>query len=164
MCTDQWNATFSVTGIVGHRGYGLLASGLARELNLHGFAFDSSQFIDSPVAIFQDWDMENREETKGWIEQFQSGTTFQVFSDDETVTTDSHVLPNEHSSIFEVFRTPRTVETFCMIAAGCATDDYYDSFCGQLLGSDDRFSHMFELWGRTNRSHKGGTLQSHGID
>jgi hypothetical protein len=96
----------------------------------------------SSVSIFQEWSEKDGGE-KGFVEQFRSVTTFQISSYDDAPTSDSHVMPTDVSEVFGFSRTPRTIETSCMVAAGCGTTDYYDNFCGQLLGSTDRFAKLF---------------------
>jgi hypothetical protein len=137
-----------VTAIVGHGCYGTIAKGLAGQYLLPGFAFQSSQFQRSPVSVFQDWD--DAVGTNGdWrLADIRSQIPFQVFAPDMAISGLAGQLPDLESGIVTYFKTPRALETFCLIVAGCATTSRYDSLCDQLLGSAKRHQDMFQLWGR----------------
>lgn len=146
-------SNIKITGIIGYGAYGLLAKGLAARMNCHGYAFRSSQLDESLVSVYQGWEKEDQDKMEGRVEHFSSGSSL-LFPSTATSTSDFHALPSK-PGLKTFFHSPRTVETFCLIAAGCATTDKYDYFCERVLGSKKMFDDMFELWGRTNRSFTG---------
>jgi hypothetical protein len=141
-----------MSGIVGHGAYGLLAKSLSGHYSTRGYAFTSLRFANSPVSTFREWDRESNESDEGPIEHFRSSITFQVFTDVTQERSDWHILPTEYTGISGFFRTPRAAETFCLVAAGCATTDRYDDLCARLLGSPEGFQEMLCQWNRTRRS------------
>jgi hypothetical protein len=158
-CVQQYVETISgqrrmmMSGIVGHGAYGLLAKALSGHYSTRGYAFNSLQFENSPIAILREWERGDNESDEGPIEHFRSGTSFQVFTDQVFKTSDWHILPTNHTGIAGFFETPRVAEMLCLVAAGCATTDQYDNLCGRLLGSAKGFQEMLCLWNRTRRSH-----------
>jgi hypothetical protein len=133
-----------VRAVVGHGSYGLLAKGLAWQKNWPGLAFDSSQYFDSPVSIYESW-ATDRCEKCGWTTDFYSGLSAQVLPEVTTLVSTSHMMP----SLGGYFDTSTTEETFCMTVAGCAVTSRYDLLCETLIGSHERYFEMFKAWNRT---------------
>jgi hypothetical protein len=154
---DRWAQTYlenatgqreiMLSGIAGHGAYGLLAKAISGHYNTRGYSFNSLQFANSPLSVFRAWETPN-ESLEGAIEHFRSDLTFQVFTDDTRQMSDWHILPFDKNGISAFFRTPKTAETFCWVAAGCAITDQYDKLCDSLLNGP-KFMDMLEKWNRT---------------
>jgi hypothetical protein len=144
-----------VKAVVGHGCYGLLAKGIALANGWVGLAFDSSQFVDSPVSIFDQWGSGDSQQPGnassvrwGSTKDFYSGTSLQVFPEDTSVKSEPHLMP----AFSGWFRTRMTEETFCNAAAGCSTTSRFDRLCEVFLGSAKRFNNMFDGWNRSRAS------------
>jgi hypothetical protein len=143
-----------VKAVVGHGSYGLLAKGLGWHNGWPGIAFDSSPFFDSPLSIFETWTPKSSTQSS-WTADFYSGRSLQILPEHSTMNSESHIMRNFGGFFF--FQTPTTEETFCIVAAGCATDDRFDLICNSLLEPKDRFSDMFEKWNRSRASESSGS-------
>jgi hypothetical protein len=148
----RWVA--SVTGtnkivtraVAGHGAYGLLAKGIGWRNGWGGVAFDSSQFFDSPVSIFEGWGHPgDGDQPVGWTLDIHSDSSLTVLAETVSEVSEDRVMPRFGS----LFDTPRVERTFCLTAAGCATTHVYDDVCAQFLGSMEAFYKMFDLWGRS---------------
>jgi hypothetical protein len=145
--------TFSV--ITGNGVYGLLAKGTAlADIELrYGVAFDSSEYSKSPVSVFQAWEQQLVPMAANRIHNYYSGEGMFVSDESNDVAFLNGLIASE-TSFSHFFKLPVVHETFCRIAAGCATDDLYDDICALLLGSgnytegSNRYRAMFRLWGR----------------
>jgi hypothetical protein len=137
------NSELDVKAVIGHGAYGILAKGFGLEHGWPGIAFDSSQFYNSPVSIYANSISENSPNSS-WTADFDSGLSAQIFPEDSTLISESHIMPKNGN----FFDTPTVEKTFCMAAAGCVKDNRFDVLCGDLVGSQRQFKAMFESWNR----------------
>jgi hypothetical protein len=139
--------SFDFTVCVGHGAYGLLTKGIAAQNNQSGVSFDSSEFSQSPVSVFQGWEQSPIAGSENYVYHYQSDNGFMISDEGPDVARMRSVLP-ARSGLKALFSTPSVPDTFCRVAAGCAVDGRYDYLCSTILGSTEAFRELFRLWDR----------------
>ena len=135
---DDIDAEIPIQPVIVHGAGGLIAKGLALAFGRVGVAFESPQIERSPTAGFFG---ERPEAHQHNIINIFSGSTLLAMQEVKAKT--NVVLPT-----WQKLWAPATeAETFCLTAAGCATDDRYDDLCDRLVG-EPRFRAYFDSWGR----------------
>jgi hypothetical protein len=90
---------------IGHGAYGILAKGMAANYSYPGFAFQASQFQDSPVSVFQQWET-GLDANAAWkVADIRSKRSLQVFSPGSTMAALTDRLPELATGIRAYFRT-----------------------------------------------------------
>jgi hypothetical protein len=123
---------------IGHGSSGLFVKGLAMMFHQYGVALESGQFDCSPP--YGTFDLDDPAEFS--LLNVYSGTSF--LSMPEEAVRGNLMLPDVHS----IWQPPNIYETFCVIAAGCISDDSFDNLCDQMVGIDT-YKWYFDSWGRT---------------
>jgi hypothetical protein len=135
---DETNEQHAPALAFGHGAAGLVSKAIAREHGWVGVAAEAPEFDRSPLSGFFGQRPESYEES---IFNIYSGTTLLAMAEARAKL--NIVLPS-----WQELWAPATQEqTFCLLAAGCAEDDRYDSLCAKLVGTS-RFRDYFESWGR----------------
>jgi hypothetical protein len=104
----------------------------------YGVALEAGQFEMSPPAatfalddIADEWSLLN----------IYSGTS--VLTMPEEAAKGNLKLPDVQS----MWSPANVYETFCIIAAGCVSDDTFDHLCDAIVGLDT-YKYYFSTWGR----------------
>jgi hypothetical protein len=123
---------------IGHGASGLFVKGLAMMFNQYGVALESGQFDCSPPSAT--FELEDAAEYS--LLNVYSGTS--LLSMPEEAVKGNLMLPDVQS----IWKPANIYETFCILAAGCVTDDSFDHLCGETVGMD-KYLWYFDSWGRT---------------
>jgi hypothetical protein len=123
---------------IGHGASGLFVKGLAMQFKQYGVALESGQFeLSPPSTTF----IVTGEGAEWSLLNVYSGTS--VLSMPEEAAKGNLKLPD----VASIWKPADIYETFCIIAAGCVTDDSFDSLCSEVVGLDT-YQWYFRSWGR----------------
>jgi hypothetical protein len=122
---------------VGHMVGGLLAKTMAMNFGAYAVAFESPKYKDTVLS----WDAKETEGSDARIINVESDDS--IFAMTEDVVASNMKIPTTQS----FFKPANPYETFCLIAAACTTDDYYDTICDATIGMK-KFKEYFNVWGR----------------
>jgi hypothetical protein len=126
---------------VAHSHFGVVSRAIARKRAWYAVSFEGSQLELSPIEHFFG---ELPPASEGFVVNEVSGKTMWAMIDEFTMS--NYRLPG--TSGFTHPTNP--YETFCLVAAGCVSDDRYDHICNETVGWE-QYRQFFTLWNR-NRS------------
>jgi hypothetical protein len=147
----SWTRLSEIAPIVtGHMSGGVYAKGIALSdvcsgegtesyEKCYGVAFASPQSYGSTLSLVSSVSLRNR--GSPYISNVYSDGS--IFSMNELQTNQNVYFPSYQSYI----KPATPYETFCLIAAGCVTDDRYDYLCSSAVGQD-AYMGYFTKWGR----------------
>lgn len=128
---------------VGHSIGGLIAKGIGSKRNVPSVAFECLEYYHSlfHMTINSDTGVGFSSEK---LKMMNIYSPTQIFSEVEKTAMINVNLPKWK----EIYQFTNAYETFCMVAAGCATDARYDQFCNAVIGKNN-FLNLFRLWNRS---------------
>lgn len=140
---DKVNFRNATIIYIGHSIGGLIAKGISSRRNVPSVAFESLEYYRSlfHMSVNIDSFTEFSSQKMKILNVFSPS---QLFSEAEDTSAINVILPEWR----EIYQFVNAYDTFCMIAAGCATDARYDQFCDSVIGRDN-FHHLFKLWNRS---------------
>jgi hypothetical protein len=123
---------------VGHAAGGLIAKAMGSLFRTYSVAFDAEQYLLSTLGANAPPDLQS------FFKLVNVYAESSFFTRAEQYGTESISLPAFRS----FFAFPNPYETFCMVAAGCVSDDTFDIFCNATIGIQ-RYRDFFAFWNRS---------------
>lgn len=139
---DKMNFENSTIIYVGHSIGGLIAKAIGSKRNVPSVAFESLEYYRSLFHMTINSDSVNFSSDK--LKIFNIFSPSQIFSEIEQTSMINVNLPKWKG----IYQFANAYDTFCMVAAGCATDARYDQFCNAVIGRNS-FLNLFKLWNRS---------------
>jgi hypothetical protein len=125
--------------ILGHDAEGLIAKGLGLLNSQTTSAWETPMMGRSPVdAMFSGSSFPERAYS---VSNYFSGTTL-ISMPDMLAKLNLEMPPFQ-----KIWSPASPYETFCLLVAGCTTDNRFDQICDKVVG-EERFKEHFRAWGR----------------
>ncbi|OHT05774.1 hypothetical protein TRFO_26461 [Tritrichomonas foetus] len=134
----------------GHSIGGILAKSMGTSFSSPSISFESLSYYRSLFqATMQLYTSGEDMFGSNGFEMINSYSPSQIFSSSERNATLNALLPKWKT----YYDLVNPYDTFCTIAAGCATDERYDGLCNATVGFD-KYLHLFTLWNRTRSNYE----------
>lgn len=142
---DQYLFANKSVAYVGHSIGGLIAKGIGSKRNLPAVAFETLEYYHSLFHMSINSDSFSSFDFKSERSKLMNiYSPSQLLSEAEETSTINVLLPQWKPA----YHFTNAYETFCSVAAGCATNARYDEFCKSVMGQDE-FYKLFRIWNRT---------------